>query len=387
MLEELGKAVAELAGMDPDCLADKETIVELHRCLSRLEAVTTRAVAAFDSRAEWAYDGARGAAAWLTREIRSPKAVARRRLRLGRALRCLPVAGEAWLAGDIEAPHVSALWRARTPETAEAMARDEALLVDQARSLSFQGFSTAVAYWAQLADPDGAETDHQAARDKRKVFLDQGFGGNWCGQMYLDPISGAIVAGELERLEKTMFESDWAEAKARLGRDPLTWELARTHAQRMSDALVEMAVRSGSMCSEATRPRPLFSVLVGYETLHGRICELANGTVLSPGSLLPWLDGAYIERAVFGPKARVEVSERARLFTGATRRAIELRDRFCAHPYCEETLGACQVDHVIPYSAGGPTTQDNGRLLCGYHNRLRLRRPPGPAEWSPPRRT
>jgi 5-methylcytosine-specific restriction protein A len=82
---------------------------------------------------------------------------------------------------------------------------------------------------------------------------------------------------------------------------------------------------------------------------------------------------------VFGPKNRVEVSEKARLFTGATRRAIELRDRECTHPYCDLPASACQVDHIIPDAANGPTTQENGRLLCGFHNRLRNERPPPPA--------
>jgi hypothetical protein len=40
-----------------------ESIVELHRCLARLEAATTRATAAFDAGGEWASDGARTAAA------------------------------------------------------------------------------------------------------------------------------------------------------------------------------------------------------------------------------------------------------------------------------------------------------------------------------------
>ncbi|MEA2932919.1 MAG: endonuclease, partial [Actinomycetota bacterium] len=40
----------------------------------------------------------------------------------------------------------------------------------------------------------------------------------------------------------------------------------------------------------------------------------------------------------------------------------------------------CQVDHVEPWSAGGLTVDDNGRLACGFHNRLRNgRSPPPPA--------
>jgi len=117
-------------------------------------------------------------------------------------------------------------------------------------------------------------------------------------------------------------------------------------------------------------------VLVDFPTLHGRVCELANGHVLSPGSLVAWLDQADIERAVFTPDRRVEVSAASRFFSGATRRAIELRDRRCTHPTCDEPAQRCEVDHILPWAMGGATTQENGRLLCGYHNRLRNQRPP-----------
>ncbi len=71
---------------------------------------------------------------------------------------------------------------------------------------------------------------------------------------------------------------------------------------------------------------------------------------------------------------RIDVSVRSRFFTGGTRRAIELRDRICTHPHCYEPAENCQVDHIQTYASGGLTTQDNGRLLCGFHNRLRNQR-------------
>ena len=101
-----------------------------------------------------------------------------------------------------------------------------------------------------------------------------------------------------------------------------------------------------------------------------------SGSVISPGSLLAYLEGADFERAVFAPGQRVEVSVTARLFSGATRRAIELRDRTCTHPFCDVPAERCQIDHIVPYALGGQTTQENGRVLCGFHNRLRNQRPP-----------
>jgi hypothetical protein len=165
------------------------------------------------------------------------------------------------------------------------------------------------------------------------------------------------VANELSRLEHELFEADWAKAKEKLGREPTIAELPRTSGQRRADALKEMAIRSRTAPADGRRPAPSFSILVDYPTLAGRVCELAQGIVVSPGSLVPWLTEAYFERAVFTPGTRVEVSPTARLFTGATKRAIELRDRECTHSYCDRSTG-CQVDHVIPYAEGGPTTQE-----------------------------
>lgn len=126
-------------------------------------------------------------------------------------------------------------------------------------------------------------------------------------------------------------------------------------------------------------PEPLFTVLVGYETFAGRTCELADGTVITPGSLVNWLDQAWVERVVFdGPDRVTNVGVRRRIFAGATRRAVEVSDRQCFHDSCEETVDDCQVDHVEPWSTGGLTVDTNGRLACGFHNRQR-HHPPGPA--------
>ena len=375
-LDALTEAIDGLVGTGPAIGEDPESIVALERQLARLEAFVTSAVKAFDTSDAWAPDGARNASSWLAARCRLSKAQARAQVRRGRALRHLPAAARAWSDGDLTGAHVDAIAAVRRDATEAALDRDEDMLVGHAATLTHLSFTRALAYWEQLADPDGTEVEAEALRARRDVHLSSTFGGMWLGQMTLDPISGAIVSGELERLEREAFETDWAEARARLGREPRPGELSRTSGQRRADALVEMATRSRTAPADGRRPAPLFSVLVGYETLKGRVCELGQGIVTSPGSLVPWLDEAYIERAVFTPCRRVEVSATARLFTGATRRAVELRDRECSHPYCDRQAMECEVDHVVPHAAGGPTTQENGRLLCGFHNRLRNQRPP-----------
>ena len=385
MAEESGDLIGDLAGAidalvaaGPEAVGDATGVIDLVRQAQRLAGVVCSAVSSLDASGEWQVEGAYSASTWLSSRCRLPLREARRMCRLGRTMGEMPEAAEAWLSGEISAAHLEVFASVCTTRTAESFRRDEAMLVDHARGLSFHQFNQAVRYWDQLADPDGCEEADERRRTRRDVSLSQTFAGMWLGSMTLDPVSGAIVAGELARIEQQLFTADVEDArrKEEAGLLGPGAPLARTVAQRRADALVEMATRSRVAPEDGRRPSPLFSVLVGYETLSGRVCELANGHVVTPGSLVPWLSQADIERAVFHADGRVEVAAASRFFSGATRRAIEVRDRTCTHPTCEVSAERCQVDHIVPWAAGGPTTQENGRLLCGYHNRLRNQRPP-----------
>jgi uncharacterized protein DUF222 len=378
-LSVLSDAIDELAACDPALWADTASITELIRLRARVDALVSAAVAAFEAEGAWAPCGAKTAAAWLKKDCRLPGSEAKALVRRGRVVRSRSELAVAWSGGRLGAAQVEVLSHLHTPATAEAFDRDIDMLIDQAARLPFSDFEKVAAYWLQMADPDGADGADEERRSRRHVDLDRTFGGMYVGRLVLDPISGDIVARELERLERLFFQADWAEAKGHLGRDPLLSELARDPGQRRADALVEMATRSQTLTAgEGRDPAPLLTILVGWETLHGRVCELANGTVLAPGSLLPWLDRAYLERVVFAPPDRTQVSHTTRLFTGATRRAIEVRDRQCVHPYCDVPAADCQGDHIIPFAYGGATVQENGQMLCGFHNRLRIgKAPPG----------
>ena len=371
--------IDELAGLDPLCLTDGDTVQALHRQLERLGAVTTRAVAGFDAGRAWEADGARTASAWISSRCHVPVALARRRVHLGRALRHMGRVEAAWLSGDIGEPHVGLFVGARRPATEACFARDEAMLVGQATELRYHHFARALAYWSQLADPDGTEKSAEAQHSARYLRMSQTFGGSWALDGLFDPIDGSIIAAVLGKIEDELFDKDWAEAKARIGEGVCLDDLRRTPGQRRADAMVEMARRAVALPAGARLPEPLFSVLVGFETFAGRICELANGTVVAPGALVPWLDQAWVERVVFdGPDRVKDVGMRRRIFTGATRRGVEVRDRACFHPSCEMPAQDCEIDHVVPWSEGGSTTEDNGRVACGFHNRERHRPPPSP---------
>ncbi len=184
------------------------------------------------------------------------------------------------------------------------------------------------------------------------------FDGRVLLQGELDPVGGTIVQTELERLA------------AALHRDDKQAGITRTRSQRLAAALVMMAERSAARPNDAKRARALFRVTIGDDSV-ARLCELGNGTVVTPGQLVPYLDRADLESILFdGPSTIISVSRR-RTFTGALREAIIARDRRCQHPSgCDEPADRCDIDHLVPYSQGGPTSQFNGDPGCPPHNRI-----------------
>jgi hypothetical protein len=110
--------------------------------------------------------------------------------------------------------------------------------------------------------------------------------------------------------------------------------------------------------------------VVGVETA-GRLCQLASGTVVTPEQLAGLLDTAVLEAFLFDGGHTVLGMSRRRTFTGALRRAIQVRDLRCTHPsVCPTPAAACDIDHRTPAARGGPTSQFNGRPECPPHNRI-----------------
>ena len=375
-LVSLQQSIDQLFDTDPSLCSSADAIIELERQRSRLDCYLSQAVSEFDQWGEWGLDGARTSVAWIDTRCHLPKGEARAQRRRGRNMKRLPLAGRAFADGDIGAAQFDVLLRLATPTNEAELARDEGMPVDAARDMKFDSFCSVAKYWSMLSDPDGAEEADMARQARRDVYLAKSLDGMVLGKITLDPVSGAIAANELARREKELFDADWARAREELGREPRLEDLGRTPSQRRADAFVEICRRSASAPADGRRPDPLVTILVGYETLYGRICQLADGTPLSPGLVVSMLDGADFERIVFAPGTRIECSRTSRFFTGATRRAIEVRDLQCTHPYCDEPAERCQLDHIKAASEGGETTQENGQVMCGFHNRLRAQRPP-----------
>jgi hypothetical protein len=82
------------------------------------------------------------------------------------------------------------------------------------------------------------------------------------------------------------------------------------------------------------------------------------------GGVIP----AVLKHALGGPSQVLDLGRRRRLHTGPQRIALTIRDRGCTATGCDRPAGYCHAHHQTPWSCGGPTTVDNGRLLCAFHH-------------------
>jgi hypothetical protein len=359
-LEALNEAIDGLAGLDVEGLSDEQlhdVMVGVQRLRARLGLVAGGLVGRWDARHVWAGDGSRSAAARLSREMTCAYASAAVELRRARQLRGLPATAAAVDAGDLSLDHVDLLGRANQAHRAACFARDERVLVDQCRTLRFAQAARVVEYWCRRVDTQADRGDDVDLLADTHLHASVTLGGTVVVDGVLEPVGGAVFVDELNRLERELFLTDERDG------------IARTVACRRAAALVVMAQRSASLPDGSRPPRALFTVLVG-DRAFTELCELANSTVIDPRQLQPWLTTADIETVLFdGPSTVISVSRR-RSFTGALRRAVQVRDRHCQHPAgCDVPAVRCDVDHIVPHTRGGPTSQFNGRLECDVHNR------------------
>ena len=372
-LEELERV--DLSALDDDQL--HRLVVSDFELESRLASIRAAHLAEWDTRRVWATDGSRASWARLGRECSLSEKHAKSELHRARWLRSMPATRAAFGEGKLSVDQVNLLTKVLAPAIEEVFVRDEQQLIDDVvRPHRVSEAQRMLDYWKDAAFGEVGRDRPFFNPDGRHWTAVRGFQDSVEISGRLDPIDGTEYLNELKALEQLEYERDWAAAREEHGDGAWPGDLPRTAAQRRADAQVQMA-RNSRACRQGRyrQPRPLLTVHVGLGTL-ARMCELADGTVVAPGQVFPKLFEADIERIVFAsPSEVIDVGVRERFFTGALRRAIEVRDRHCTDESgCGVVAEDCQIDHDLEYCEGGLTTQANGRCRCAFHNLLKEHR-------------
>jgi len=120
-----------------------------------------RAVAVWDGRKAWAYDGATSGAAWLGYRCELSRSSAATLVRTARRLRAMPATEAGLHGGALSLAKATLLASAahRNDKTLEVFARDEQMLVDHTCELTVDQTAQMLQHWLLKADPDRDKRD------------------------------------------------------------------------------------------------------------------------------------------------------------------------------------------------------------------------------------
>ncbi len=328
---------------------------------------------------EWAIDTMEAVAAEVAAALRISQGLAASRVRYARAMReRLPQVGAMFAAGEIDfATFTTIVFRTdliTDPDVLAGVDGQLAVKVPRWPSLSRGRLAGYVDAIVARADAEAVRRRKERAADREVWIGDVGEG--------MAHIQGSLFSSDAHALDNRLS----ALAATVCARDP------RSREQRRADALGALAAgadRLGCRCGRAdcaARARRAAGPVVVHVLAERASLE---GTGAAPGSEVradglvpPELIAELATTAKLVPLAHPGDAppEPGYVPSRALADFVRCRDMTCRWPGCDKPAWACDLDHTIPYAAGGPTHASNLKCYCRTHHLLN-----GFTQLSPPR--
>jgi len=300
-------------------------------------------------------------------------AVASRLIRLGRAGHVLARLAQHGRDGSLSAEHLDAVARGvehvaqRTGEPVESasIAQLEGSLIGRAvagmapAEIIEHARAVAIEHTAQHVDPENDEVPDRlpSAEDSttNELGWNQTGDGRLRGTFDLDALTGERLITALDTASRPRPEPDGSDDPRRIGR-------------RRADAfaqLLECGVRALAPDALSAPPRTevIVTLPLGGEGAGGDAARLQwMGPITDHTASLAACDAGVTFVGLDINGVPLDVSVTKRLFTGAVRKAVHVRDRCCVK--CGGPASWTDVHHIKRHADGGLTTLDNGCLLC-----------------------
>lgn len=387
-----------LAGIDLTALDDMSQLVVLkiwHRVAAWVSAQEQRSIvvvagARRTTRDDWSREEV-AAALHIAPSTALKRIIAAREL-VGRLQ-------ETWAAlatGRISYWHAAHLAATVSDFPAEVAATVEAAVLPRAGGQTYGQFRRAVAEAVAAADPASLQERHTIAAERRDVKV-------WDEP---DGMATLVTTGPAPQIYEIY------DRVARLAAVRVAGDNDRRVGARRFDALVECmsgdpagavvtvdteGAEGGNCGGRGRGARRQVGILLDLPT--------ALGLADHPGELPGYgpvpasvarafaADGEWHAWLVDAAKAHlIGLGTQAYRPGSRLREFIEARDRTCRHPGCRQPAWRCDIDHALPYDAGGCTDPTNCGCFCRRHHRLKHettwqveRQPDGVVQFTSPR--
>ncbi|MGH7723640.1 MAG: DUF222 domain-containing protein [Candidatus Dormibacteria bacterium] len=363
-LAELDRLVAGYCERQPTSSSEGDLTASLclkRALINRLELDFARDAAAFSATYEEEVHLNPSAVSWMKEHCRMTSTAAASAICVGEQAPRLEQSLAALAEGRVGFAHLAlmASTAAAIDSSPSATQRfNETRLLARAESLSVVRFRTVCAHLRHEADRDAFLAAQLEQRDWRSLELKPCAEGGLSLTGFLDCEGGALLRSALEPLALRSGPDD-----------------DRPRAQRCADALIELCSRSldiGVIPDRASM-RSHVQVTTTLETLLDLVgCpagELEDSGVIAGATVRRLACDATITRVLLDSRSAViDVGRSERVVPGATRRALNIRDRGCRWPGCDRSASWTAAHHVVHWAQGGRTDLDNLVLLCHRHH-------------------
>ncbi|MBO9556092.1 DUF222 domain-containing protein [Cellulomonas sp.] len=382
----------------------------LERVVALVTAARSQILVAERAAESWSGRGDRSFESWHARTSHTGVREATHQVRQADALASLPRVAEAVVTGGMSAPHLDVVARAAatgSPTVASRIRSDDgqAQLVAMAEKLDADAYGRAVARWAAKVDPGRLERTHQQQRAERFLHVTETPGGTHVKGL-LDQVAGHRLRLALEAASPRPAADDDRSSEQRradalaaiadtvLGLPETTPGAAvRPHVSVVLREETWVALRAAR--PSAAKPRGVTEPVPAVEAIRGVEPPTdEDGAPLPASEVARILCDCELTRIVVDAQDQpVDLGRTARLYSGAQRRAVLVRDGGCGWPGCGARARWCEVHHIAWWDRdGGPTSIDNAIALCSFHHHevhrqdLRItRRPLAPPRQGPVR--
>jgi hypothetical protein len=367
-----------VAGFEPGCLDGEAAVaaLELFGEIERL-AAAGKALAAhrIEETRVWQSRGVRSAAHLVAATCGSSVRSAVETLETARRLDELPATAEALRAGKLSSAQANSIVSAAgdRPDAEIALvaaAETESLpaLQERCRAVRAEGKEALAAY--------------ERIRDGRYLRHWTDPQGALCLQARLCPDDGAKVMAAIDAYRPRIFATARRDGRR---------EAYQAYA---ADALVALA--EGASGGEGAKgPKAMVHVRVDHPALvRGRVeggetCDIPGVGPIPVATARDLAADCILKVLVTKGVDVVAVAHAGRTIPAHVRSALEARDPVCVIPGCAERKGL-EIDHLLPFAEGGPSTLDNLVRACHFHHYLKthhgwvLAGRPGAWTWDPP---
>jgi hypothetical protein len=333
-----------------------EPLIDIREVIDRSESVFADGVRRFDKSGEYKADGALSLTAWLRWKCKLSGGAAAERVGVARQLEKLPKTEEAFASGALGYEHVAALARTAEHVGAAAVRKEEASLLQAARTMDPGQFTAVAKSFEHRVDAAGALAESNHAYQRRYFHVSEPIDGLVRLDGLLDAEGGATLRTALQAFMKPVKDD------------------ARSYGQRSADALMELCRQGSGSKRNGAGPRPQLVIRASVDTLAGipgaPAGELEGGGAVPAETVQRHACDSAIIRITGQGELDHELNHASRTLPASTRRALESRDRHCVFPGCTRPPIWCDGHHLVWWTRGGATTLPNLALMCRPHHRM-----------------